>query len=90
LREGGPAGTGIKFAVGIEQGRSAADATVYPSIVTIPIFAGKGAFGALLSANLVLLRCQLFLPFLFGFRNLAGHDGLPPLKKVTLTSSLSE
>src|SRR5215813_8615138 len=65
-----PAGAGIELGIGREKLIATAGASIHSLFVMIPIFAGEGSFGALLSADGVLLGCQLLLPLIFAFFDL--------------------
>ena len=67
LPETRPAGTGIKFGIGVEQCIAATRATVNARVMTIPVCAAEGRLGAALAAYLVLLRREFLAPFGIGF-----------------------
>src|SRR4030095_2876997 len=68
-----PAGAGIEFGVGAKELVAATSAAIHPLLVVIPIFAGKRAFGALLTANLNMFVGEFLLPFFIGLFDLF-HD----------------
>src|SRR5262245_24806625 len=63
--ETGPARARIELVFRAEQFLTAADANVDALLVIIPIFAGEGDLGPLLTGDLVLNRRQKLLPFFF-------------------------
>src|SRR5712691_772273 len=65
-----PAGPRLELRIRLEQLRAAARATVQALFVVVPILAGKGWLRALLPGHVILLRRQLFAPFLVGFPDL--------------------
>ena len=67
LVEGRPSAVRVKFRVGGEQWGVARAARVGAFFEVHVVFAGVGAFGALLTDDKVFLRGQLFFPLLFGF-----------------------
>ena len=67
--EAGPSAAGIEFRARIEQFVSARGAAIHSRLFRIVIFSREGRFGALHPADLVLFRCEFFLPVLFGFLN---------------------
>src|SRR3990167_3200450 len=67
LPETRPAGTRIKFGIGVEQRIAATRATVNTRVMAIPIGAAEGRFGAALAAHLILLRREFLAPFGIGF-----------------------
>src|SRR5215472_11127216 len=72
LPEAGPAGAGIKFRRRAEKGIVAADAAEQTLRVQVPILAGESALGAGVPRDIILLGCQLGLPFGVGLYNF-GH-----------------
>src|SRR5262249_43346614 len=71
-----PAGAGIKFGRGGEQGRAAAHASVRSARLLVPIGTGESAFGAVLARHVILLRREQLLPLgirLDDFCRLAGR-----------------
>ena len=69
LPETRPAGAGVEFAVGTEQGNVTADAVVHPAVLEVPVSAGEGPFRASLACHLELFRSQLLTPLLRGAFN---------------------
>src|SRR5689334_25229362 len=69
-----PAGTGIELGIGFEKLLPAANADVDYLILALPVLAGKSWFGACLARYAVMLRRELFTPFLIGLHNLFSHD----------------
>ena len=63
----GPAATGVKLGVAVEQRRIAADAVVYTRLALQMVLAGKGAFSAPKAAYLVLRFGELSAPVLIRF-----------------------
>ena len=67
LPETGPAGARFELGRGIEKGQVAADALVDAVFLIVPVLAAESAFGALLTRDFELLRCELRFPFGFRF-----------------------
>src|SRR5580765_937191 len=63
LPETRPAGAGLEFRFGVEQGRGAADASVDSIGMVRGVLSGEGPFGALSTGHFELLRRQLLPPF---------------------------
>src|SRR5271154_6963315 len=61
--EARPAGARFKFCAGTEQFRITTNTVIRAVVVEVPIFAGKGRFCAALAGDLILLRGELFFPF---------------------------
>ena len=69
LPETRPAGAGIEFGVGTEQGDVTADAVIHTAILEIPVSASEGPFRASPASHLELFRSQLLTPLLRGAFN---------------------
>jgi len=76
-RETGPSAAGIELLVGAEQFGTAADTTIHPGLVIVPVPSGKCALGALFTRHGELLGRQFALPFGIAFYNLVHVDSLP-------------
>src|SRR5947207_1319341 len=74
LPEAGPAGAGLEFRFGVEQGRGAADAPIDSIGMVVGVLSGEGAFGAFAAGYRKLLGGQLLAPFGFGFHDLFYFD----------------
>ena len=59
----GPAAAGVEFGGGGEQDFVAADATIEPIFMAIPVVAGEGSFGAFLAGDMELHFAELRAPF---------------------------
>lgn len=68
-----PAAAGIKLPCRVKQRRPTADAKEYARVVTVPVLAGEGGFGAFLSCHMVLLWREEALPLAIGLDNLLAH-----------------
>src|SRR5690606_25291670 len=75
--EAGPPRPGVVLGVGVEELVAAAGAAVDAVALEVPVLAGGGALGALLAADVVLLRRELPAPLFVGLDDLPGHR-LPP------------
>src|SRR5690606_20229431 len=75
--EAGPPRPGVVLGVGVEELVAAAGAAVDAVALEVPVLAGEGALGALLAADVVLLRRELPAPLFVGLDDLPGHR-LPP------------
>ena len=64
LEIAGPAGTGIKFGIGGEEGGIAADASVDPIAFMLIVFTAEGGLRAMFATNMVGLRRELLAPLL--------------------------
>lgn len=62
-KETGPAGAGIEFRIGAEDGLKGGGGIIGPFLVEMVVFSGKGAFGACLPEDIILVRGQTGLPF---------------------------
>ncbi len=71
----GPTSARIKLGVGAKQWLSAGGADVGAFFLVLVVLAGKGALGALLAHDGVLLRRQALLPLAVGFNDLVGGGG---------------
>ena len=74
--ETGPAGTGIKFCIRIEQLVAACGTFVHAGLFALVVLACEGAFRAFQSANLILLGCQFLLPLFFRFFDFRFHEAI--------------
>src|SRR5690348_8456833 len=73
LGEAGPAGAGVELGVRGEELGAAADTSVHPVGLLVPVGAGEGALGPGVAGHLVLLGRQLLAPLLLGFLDLRRH-----------------
>ena len=71
--EAGPAGTGVKLGIGIEQLGAATNAFVYALILAGVISPGEGRLGAFLTRDFILFRRKDFFPFNVVFEDLVFH-----------------
>lgn len=69
LPETRPACTGFKLCLGAEQRSAAADATVNPVLVHVPVLARERAFGAFMARHLELLGGKLAAPFVIALHH---------------------
>lgn len=72
--EAGPARAGLEFCLGIKQRRAAAGAAEDPSVVQVPVLAGKRALRAFMASDLKDLLCKLLLPLLVALHHFC-HGG---------------
>jgi hypothetical protein len=70
----GPSGSRIILGVGAEQCVAAADTSIYPLLMVIPVLARKGFFCSFQARNPELLGTQLFFPFHLRFDNFFRHN----------------
>jgi len=63
LKKTRPTAARVEFTVGQEKRFAAASTVVYALLFTIPIFTRKRALGALFTANMEFLWCQLIAPY---------------------------
>src|SRR5437879_5721207 len=71
--EAGPAAAGMKFCFGAEERTAAADAFVGAGSVGGLVLSRIRRLGALLTGHIILVRCELLLPFGVRLLNLFGH-----------------
>ena len=76
LEETGPAGAGIEFRVGGEEGQVAADAVVDAVLVVVVKGAAKGRLGAFAARDLVLVGGELLAPLGVRLHDLGHFDGI--------------
>ena len=72
----GPAATGVKFGIGLEQGLATADTFIGSGGFGLIIFTGKWRFGGFFTSHRELGWGQFFSPFIFGLFDFFGHTRL--------------
>src|SRR5262245_57748587 len=80
-----PPRSGVVLRLGVEERLAAADTSVRPRRLLIPVHPGESALGAVLPCDTKLFGSELSGPLLFGFLDLLGHCAL---RNPTLSSGL--
>src|SRR5215469_7462108 len=62
LPEARPAGTGLELGIGVEQRRITADAAIQTGLVVVPVLAGEGHLGAVMTGDLESVGRKLLAP----------------------------